>query len=41
MEISIRPYPDQDIAAVTSIWLRSWQSAGIAAPVTLDELRER
>ena len=41
MEISIRSYTDSDFNAVTSIWLSSWQSTGVPAPVTLNELRER
>lgn len=41
MEISIRSYADSDFDAVSSIWLRSWQSTGVPAPVTLNELRER
>lgn len=39
--IAIRPYAAQDFEAVTAIWLSSWQSSGVAAPVTLAELRER
>ncbi|HWE06229.1 MAG TPA: GNAT family N-acetyltransferase [Rhizomicrobium sp.] len=41
MEIAIRSYADSDSDAVTSIWLSSWQSTGVPAPVTLSELRER
>jgi len=40
-EITIRPYADEDVDVVTSIWLGSWQSTGIPAPVTLEELRAR
>jgi putative acetyltransferase len=41
MNVTIRPYTDADFEAVTAIWLSSWQSTGIPAPVTLAELRER
>ncbi|HWU27231.1 MAG TPA: GNAT family N-acetyltransferase [Rhizomicrobium sp.] len=41
MDICIRPYSEADFDVVTSIWLKSWQSTGVAAPVTLDELRQR
>jgi GNAT superfamily N-acetyltransferase len=41
MKIAIRPYADADFDAVTSIWLTSWQSTGVPAPVTLGQLRER
>ncbi len=37
----IRPYADADFAAVTAIWLSSWQSTGVPSPVTLDDLRQR
>lgn len=40
-DIAIRPYADQDFDAVTSLWLRSWQSAGVPSQVTLSEVRER
>ena len=40
-DLSVRRYTDQDSGAVTSIWLESWQSTGVAAPVTLDDLRAR
>ena len=40
-KISIRSYSDADFDAVTSIWLGSWQSTGIPAPVTLADLRAR
>ncbi|HKD47417.1 MAG TPA: GNAT family N-acetyltransferase [Rhizomicrobium sp.] len=39
--VEIRPYTETDFEAVTAIWLASWQSTGIDAPVTLAELRER
>jgi hypothetical protein len=39
MNITIRPYQGADCDAVTFIWLSSWQSTGIAAPVILGELR--
>jgi GNAT superfamily N-acetyltransferase len=38
---TIRDYRDADLDTVAEVWLRSWQSTGIAAPVTLDELRSR
>jgi putative acetyltransferase len=41
MNITIRPYQEADCDAVTFIWRSSWQSTGIAAPVTLGELRRR
>lgn len=41
MKISIRPYKFSDYEIVTSIWLKSWQSTGIPAPVKLDDLRQR
>lgn len=41
VEMEIRPYREQDFGAVTAIWLASWQSTGVDAPVTLAELRER
>jgi GNAT superfamily N-acetyltransferase len=41
MKISIRPYTESDFEDVTSIWRSSWQSTGIPAPITLDDLRER
>lgn len=40
-EMEIRPYREPDFDAVTAIWLTSWQSTGVDAPVTLAELRER
>src|SRR5579872_1895871 len=40
-DIAIRPYSDQDFDAVTSLWLSSWQSAGVPSEVTLSEVRER
>jgi GNAT superfamily N-acetyltransferase len=41
IDIAIRPYADDDFDAVTSLWLRSWRSAGVPGRVTLEELRER
>ena len=38
---AIRLYAEQDFEAVTAIWLSSWQSTGVDAPVTLAELRRR
>lgn len=40
-EIEIRPYCEDDLQAVTAIWLASWRSTGVDAPVTLEELRRR
>lgn len=41
MSVVARPYREDDFETVTSIWLRSWQSTGVASPVTLDDLRQR
>jgi len=39
--MTIRPYTQSDFDTVIQIWLDSWRSTGIAAPVTLHELRTR
>lgn len=39
-QVEIRPYAEQDFESVTAIWLASWQSTGVEAPVTLEELRQ-
>src|SRR3569833_2795372 len=39
--MDIRPYAAPDLDRVVTVWLESWRSTGIAAPVTWDELRAR
>jgi putative acetyltransferase len=39
--VEIRPYAEKDFEAATIIWLASWQSTGVAAPISLEELRLR
>jgi GNAT superfamily N-acetyltransferase len=34
VKISIRPYTEADFAAVTTVWFESWESVGIAVPVS-------
>jgi len=41
MIATIRPYDNADFDVVTTIWLESWRSTGIASPVTIEDLRER
>ncbi len=43
MDAAIRAYAEGDFDAVTSLWLRSWESTGVvlAKPATLAQLRER
>jgi len=38
--VEIRPYTEADFETVTAIWLASWQSTGVDAPVSLVELRK-
>lgn len=42
-EVTIRPYKPADFNSVTSLWLDSWNSAGVRTPVTetLTSLRRR
>jgi putative acetyltransferase len=39
--MDIRPYDVADLDRVVTIWLESWRSTGIHAPVTWEELRTR